>query len=208
MPPPLAYLACTAARWRISSRTNEGALFTSLIPCDTSSFSIISFSPHLNLKATSQPFILSTLFVRWQKTISPVPEVRNSKSGKFNYGQTSCCSSYRASTNRLACSNTVALGFNGLLKKYISKLTILITGTFSILHRITQKVCGKAVTTTQSQIHQFPGLHLNTESSSSITSLGPKLLPAGPLQKDRNMSCSSRAPKFLGFLPTVLSEQF
>lgn len=132
----------------------------------------------------------------------------NSKSGKFNYGQTSCCSSYRASTNRLACSNTVALGFNGLLKKYISKLTILITGTFSILHGITQKACGKAVTTTQSKIHQFPGLHLNTESSSSITSLGLKLLPAGPLQKDRNMSCSSRAPKFLGFLRTVLSEQF
>lgn len=38
---------------------------------------------------------------------------------------------------------TVALIFNGLFKKHISKLTILITGTFSILHEITQKVCGK-----------------------------------------------------------------
>lgn len=90
--PPLAYLHCFAARWRISLWMDEGAPFTSLIPCDISSFSIISFSPHLNLKATSQPFLLSTLFIRWQKTISPVPEVRNSKSGKLNYSQTSYCS--------------------------------------------------------------------------------------------------------------------
>lgn len=88
--------------------------------------------PTPEFKGNFKTFPPLDTFCQVTKTISPVPEVRNSKSGKFSYGQTSCCSSYCASTNRLGCSSTVVLVFNGLYKKYISKLTILITGTFGI----------------------------------------------------------------------------
>lgn len=142
-PPNLPLLPCIG----VGVLMDEGIVFTSLMQPDNSSFSTIPLSPHLNLKASSQPFIPSTLFVRWRRTISPVPKLGNWKSGRFNYGQTSCCSSYWASINRLACSSRVTFFFqNSPFKICISKLTTLVTETFRDLPGITQKVCGEAVT--------------------------------------------------------------
>lgn len=102
--PALPSLSCIKVGVPMDNRT----VFTSLLQPDCYSFSIIPLFPHLNLKTPSQPSILSTFFVRQQRANSPVPKLGNQKSGKFNYGQTCCCSSYCAGPNKLASSGRVA----------------------------------------------------------------------------------------------------